>query len=75
LRTWTGWKRGKNEMTREIDHKDKSRGVSCDMSPEAIARRIRIVSELRALSLRLGQAKKVTEDRPQGTESSPALKE
>lgn len=62
-------------MTRETDYKDNSRGVSCDMSPEAIARRLRIESELRAVSLRLGQAKKITEGRPEGPESRPALKE
>ncbi len=30
-----------------------------DMSPEAIGRRLRIVSDLRALCLKLGRAKKV----------------
>ena len=39
--------------------KNKSRGVSRDMSPEAILRRLEIVSELRTLSLWLGTAKKV----------------
>lgn len=39
-------------------HKARSRGVSQDMSPEAIARRIDIVSELRDLALSLGQARK-----------------
>jgi hypothetical protein len=43
------------------------------MSPEAIARRLRIVSELRALSIRLGQAKKVTEDNLDEPESGPAI--
>ncbi len=58
-------------MTREIDHKDRSRGVSCDMSPEAIARRIRIVSELRALSLKLAAAEKIAPDESNQRKSPP----
>ena len=42
------------------DHKKISRGISRDMSPEAISRRLRIVSELRTLCLKLGKAEKVT---------------
>lgn len=36
--------------------KRRSRGQSVDMSPEAIARRIDLVSQLRALSLELKRA-------------------
>ncbi len=59
-------------MTRETDDKDKSRGVSCDMSPEAIARRIRIVSELRALSLKLAAAEKIAPHDPKDQDSEKA---
>ena len=41
------------------DSKKISRGISRDMSPEAISRRLRIVSDLRILCLKLGRAKKV----------------
>lgn len=43
--------------------KARSRGVSRDMSPDAIARRLDIVSELRDLALSLGQAKKTGTNR------------
>ena len=39
--------------------KARSRGISRDMSPEAIARRIDIISQLRAFSQLLGQAEKI----------------
>ena len=39
--------------------KNKSRGFSRDMSPEAIAKRLDMVSELLSLSLWLGTAKVV----------------
>lgn len=41
------------------DDKKISRGISRDMSPEAISRRLRIVSDLRILCLKLGRAKEV----------------
>lgn len=39
--------------------KSQSRGVSCDMSPEAILRRLDIVDELRELSKDLQNAKRL----------------
>ena len=41
----------------EPDQKALSRGVSSDMSPEAIARRLRIVSELYDLARVLGRTR------------------
>ena len=46
--------------------KRASRGMGVDMSPEAIARRIDIVSQLRALTLALGKAEKVVGERGAG---------
>jgi len=45
------------------DDKKRSRGMSRDMSPEAISRRLRIVSDLRILCLKLGGAKKLELER------------
>jgi hypothetical protein len=39
--------------------KSQSRGVSCDMSPEAIPRRLDIVDELRELAKDLKNAKRL----------------
>jgi len=39
--------------------KSQSRGVSCDMSPEAILRRLDIVDELRELAKDLQNAKRL----------------
>jgi hypothetical protein len=39
--------------------KDRSRGISVDMSPEAVARRIDIVDELRELAHELVNAKRL----------------
>jgi len=41
------------------DDKKISRGISRDMSPEAISRRLRIVSDLRTLCLNLGRGKRL----------------
>jgi len=46
------------EMTNP-DDKKASRGISRDMSPQAISRRLRIASDLRILCLKLGRAKRV----------------
>jgi hypothetical protein len=46
-------------MTHPDHDKSKSRGASPDMSPEAIAHRLEIVSHLREVCLWLGTAKKV----------------
>ena len=45
------------------DHKKISRGISRDMAPEAISRRLRIVSDLRDLCLKLGRSKKLKRER------------
>ena len=50
---------GENPSANADRAKARSRGVSRDMSPDAIARRLDIVSELRNLALQLGRAKKV----------------
>lgn len=39
--------------------KDRSRGVSCDMSPAAVLRRLDIVDELRELAMELQNAKRL----------------
>lgn len=39
--------------------KSKSRGITCDMSPSAVERRLEIVDELRELALELGQAERL----------------
>lgn len=52
-------------MSREIsdqqmkDAKAQSRGASCDMSPDAVARRLEIVDELRELARELQNAKRL----------------
>ncbi len=45
-----------NDMS---EKKRLSRGISRDMSPEAISKRLRIVSDLRALCLKLAHARKL----------------
>lgn len=45
------------------DSKKISRGISRDMSKDAISRRLRIVSDLRILCLKLGRAKKLKLER------------
>ena len=45
--------------------KDRSRGISRDMSPQAIARRLEIVSELREMAQFLGQAKRIDRKQPE----------
>ena len=57
-------------MSQPETDKERSRGVSRDMSPAAIARRLDIVSELRALSQFLGRAKRVVEEKPEGPQRS-----
>jgi hypothetical protein len=39
--------------------KSRSRGISCDMTPEAILRRLDIVDELRELAMELQNAKRL----------------
>jgi hypothetical protein len=39
--------------------KSKSRGISCDMSPSAIERRLETVDELRELALDLSRAERL----------------
>jgi len=53
------------------DDKNISRGISRDMSKEAISRRLRIVSDLRILCLKLGRAEKVERDRTSPQQSEP----
>ena len=53
------------------DDKKISRGISRDMSPEAISRRLRIVSDLRTLCLNLGRAKKLKPERTRSQQSDP----
>lgn len=53
------------------DMKRISRGIGCDMSPEAIAHRINIVSRLRALTQQLGKAEKVGKERGVRQSASP----
>lgn len=53
-------------MSQPETDKERSRGVGRDMSPEAIARRLDIVSELRALSQFLGRAKRVEKEKSEG---------
>jgi hypothetical protein len=50
-------------MKRETTDKQHSRGVSRDMSPSAIARRLDVVSQLRSFTQFLGQAKRVEKNR------------
>ncbi len=53
------------------DDKQISRGIGRDMSPEAISRRLRIVSDLRILCLNLGKAKKLDRaERSAGADSN-----
>ena len=56
-------------MTPE-EMKMKGRGWSTDMSPEAIARRIDIVSELRTFALWLGTAKNLGPVDPEAAKKS-----
>lgn len=58
-------------MSKSETSKSRSRGISCDMSPEAIARRIDLVSELREFSLFLADAGKASK----GTLSEKASKD
>jgi len=53
------------------DDKKASRGIGRDMSAEAIARRLRIVSDLRILSLKLGRAENL-KPKEQGNPQSEA---
>jgi len=53
------------------DNKKISRGISRDMSPEAISRRLRIVSDLRILCLKLGRAKRLKHERTKSQRSNP----
>ena len=39
--------------------KSKSRGISCDMSPAAVERRLEMVDELRELAIDLSQAERL----------------
>lgn len=41
------------------DVKEQSRGASCDMSPDAVERRLEIVDELRELARELQNAKRL----------------
>ncbi len=55
--------------------KSRSRGVSCDMTPEAILRRLDIVDELRELARELQNAKRLGSihlDQVQLEQSRPA---
>lgn len=51
--------------------KSQSRGVSCDMSPEAILRRLDIVDELRELAKDLQNAKRLGPLRSEQPRPSP----
>lgn len=58
-----GAARPKDQDVRSPDRdKTTSRGISRDMSPGAIGRRLDIVSELRALAQSLGTARKTAEN-------------
>lgn len=46
----------------EVDYKKLSRGMSRDMSPEAVSRRLKKVSNLRNLCLMLGRAGKAAKE-------------
>lgn len=46
-------------MNQSDKSKERSRGISFDMSPEAISRRLDIVSELRKFTKFLSTAKKI----------------
>lgn len=52
-------------MSHQGIEKERSRGISRDMSPAAIAKRLEIVSELRVLTQLLGHAKRVGEEKPE----------
>ncbi len=54
------------------DSKKISRGISRDMSKEAISRRLRIVSDLRILCLKLGRAKRLKQGSTNPRQSGPA---
>jgi hypothetical protein len=51
--------------------KRRSRGISADMSPEAILRRLEIVDELRSLTLFLGKSEKIEDAKSDGQKESP----
>ena len=51
--------------------KSQSRGVSCDMSPEAILRRLDIVDEMRELAKDLQNAKRLGPVRSEPPRPSP----
>jgi len=56
--------------------KAQSRGISCDMTPEAIVRRLEIVDELRELARELQNAKRldpVNLDSPKAVPSAPNI--
>lgn len=53
------------------DDKKISRGISRDMSPKAISRRLRIVSDLRILCLKLGRAKRLRSEGSKTQQSDP----
>jgi len=53
------------------DSKKISRGISRDMSKDAISRRLRIVSDLRILCLKLGRAKKLKQGSSKSQRSDP----
>jgi len=46
-----------------IDAKNISRGISTDMSPEAVTRRLQICSDLSAACRKLGKAEVTVENR------------
>ena len=52
--------------------KSQSRGVSCDMSPEAILRRLDIVDELRELAKDLQNAKRLGPVRSEPPRPTPS---
>lgn len=54
-------------------NKAKSRGISCDMSPSAVERRLEAVDELRELALELSRAQRLgpVEERREPDDSKP----
>ena len=55
----------------EMNDKNRSRGMSRDMSPEAVSKRLRIVSNLRNLCLKLGRAETVKREEHGGKQAEP----
>jgi hypothetical protein len=55
--------------------KSKSRGISCDMSPAAVQRRLEMVDELRELALDLSRAQRLGPVRSQRAESQQRCQE